>query len=83
MSCENALSYAPRGPVNVGKPWYHQNATSLTWVLLIPRIVAASTQGRVVRRRRLRATAIHNPEEDALEPRSDIAMTCPAMQRAG
>jgi transposase len=39
---------------------------SLMWALPAPRIVAASTQSRVVSRRRLRATAVHNPEENAL-----------------
>ena len=67
MHDENALSYACRGPVNVGERWYHESVTSLTWALPVPRIVAASTQSRVVMRRRLRATAIHNPEEDAME----------------
>lgn len=56
MHDENALSYSPRGLVNVGKRWYHQSATSLTWALQIPRIVAASTKSSVVRRSRLRAT---------------------------
>jgi hypothetical protein len=31
-------------------------------------MVAASTQRSVVLRRRLRATAVDNPEEDAMEP---------------
>ena len=64
---ENALSYTRCGPVNVGDAWYRESAMSLTWALSAPRIVAVSTQSRVVMRRRLRATAIFNPEEDAME----------------
>lgn len=64
---ENALSYTRCGPVNVGDAWYRESAMSLTWALPAPRIVAVSTQSRVVMRRRLRATAISNPEEDAME----------------
>jgi hypothetical protein len=41
MHEENALSYSPRGPGNVGKRLYHQSTTSLTWVFQIPRIVRA------------------------------------------
>ena len=41
---------------------------SLMGALPAPRIVAVSTQSRVVMRRRLRATAVHHPEEDAMEP---------------
>lgn len=67
--CTMKMRYADthRGPVNVGDAWYCESAMSLTWELPAPRIVALSTQSRVVRTRLLRATAIPNLKEGAME----------------
>jgi transposase len=56
---------AHRGPVNVGDAWYCESAMSLTWELPAPRIVALSTQSRVVRKKLLRATAVHHYRKEA------------------
>ena len=67
--CTMKMRYADahRGPVNIGDAWYCESAMSLTWELPVPPIVALSTQSRVVRKRLLRATAVPNQEEDAME----------------
>jgi hypothetical protein len=67
--CAMKMRYADahRGPVNVGDAWYCESAMSLTWALPAPRIVALSTQSRVVRKRLLRATAFPTQKEDAMD----------------
>ena len=67
--CTMKMRYADAhsGPVHVGDAWYCESAMSLTWELPAPRLVALSTQSRVVRKRLLRATAFPTQKEDAMD----------------